>query len=960
MMASSVPSQEDNADRTRSTTPTGTDNEEQNYHELSDLDDLPVLSQRIYDHYSPSNQSHATVSSLSNASFFTDQNKGKAFSQQQLNTSNRTEILDHIKNMVSVTQKYVEEQSKETDSTFLLENKGMMDQPHFPSLEVPSSQNDFYDSNHSRVEANKTKSSTVTDSEFVSTVDRNIITEHRIFSNAMFSLLEERDVLHPYGNLGGKSSDSQIILKAGRLLKGNHVMKDEWIPKYVEITHGLLTYEDFDRSQSGGIVGNFLMHSQHSSDEQSTSVLNETKRKTLRLRKNKCTCRSVKIKSKPTGGKSSSSIFQLLTLNSAETFIFELTVENGPKRLWMTNTREDRQSWIQAIHAAMIEYDDEEDDSSKESVINPNIIPAKWDGALYVTPTYFNTSYRSAIEFCISLQEKFRNTGENRNNYLSLLQDNLSDKALTIPLRWVYKMINIDDHERGKSLDEFSVNHIGIAKKLNDGTIWDLVEINGAPMRGDEMFGLEKIIGKLTQHILMCNIPDRKKKGTLKSNSVNIDQPQMKESQAVTHVSNVILWTQNSFPSDSDLLRFLETLFVSSYGAVHIQHSVSRVEPLKITVSKETVSIKDDEFASNNHGCKGWILFSDRLSKSWRNLFCVLDGNSIFRYYEKDKPHPHGLRGETSLLNSKMATSESERGQFIVAILPYGGKKRLKLCFEDKQNFSFWVDAFEKAISGHSVPIEEEISSSSDTYSLLNQSSVSFVGYQPPEQKIEGNESDRTLLCEGLVRMRKHLNAKWNLFSCSFSKGNIFTYQNVENSISDSKGEILLLNQIGVLQLKGGERIMIISSHCKSFKWQLLFEEEEDFMLWERAFQTLDEEIKPDMSDNVSNQKDASALNNTNMSSDHLQSWLDNILTGNSVVNETIEQVTYKQAEYASVEETQENVPQSAKTEGDEQDDNNQDEPFNSAMSMSMQISTEYKIRPSDHQHELGDDEVWA
>jgi len=151
----------------------------------------------------------------------------------------------------------------------------------------------------------------------------NFVMEDRIFLKAALELLTERDRQAP--ELGMMDP---VVIKSGSLKKASHLMNGVWKVKYVEIRRGMFSYYENAPQTS-------------SSKDNKGKVVGELLRKDIPLEANTCHVRAVKLHQKALN----------LTPGGA---IFELSVSNGSKRLWMAKTRADRQLWMQTIHNAMV------------------------------------------------------------------------------------------------------------------------------------------------------------------------------------------------------------------------------------------------------------------------------------------------------------------------------------------------------------------------------------------------------------------------------------------------------------------------------------------------------------------------------------------------------------------------------------------------------------------------------
>lgn len=101
-----------------------------------------------------------------------------------------------------------------------------------------------------------------------------------------------------------------------------------WKCKYVELRHGLFSYDDhIALNSTNGQSMQTLNHAEHS---------NVITRRVIQLNVESCVCRLVR-----TGQKNNDRIF-------------EISVIGGPRRFWMAATHEECLEWVRAIHTAML------------------------------------------------------------------------------------------------------------------------------------------------------------------------------------------------------------------------------------------------------------------------------------------------------------------------------------------------------------------------------------------------------------------------------------------------------------------------------------------------------------------------------------------------------------------------------------------------------------------------------
>lgn len=246
----------------------------------------------------------------------------------------------------------------------------------------------------------------------------------------------------------------------------------------------------------------------------------------------------------------------------------------------------------------------------------------------------------------------------------------------------------------------------------------DSVEINGVILKGDEGHGPERILGALTRCILTFDKMKVEKSSMKKAKKVN-------ESVAVSFARDILL-AANRTRSGGDSYYCVDTM-CSNPDLVCLCPMSSEAEPLQITVSCRSSTTfnslnseenndainKDNDNTATTHMLSklgsfvsrdksGWVKMRNKLTKRWKKRFCVLSEAGVFSYYEKEKPRPHGLRGQIDLLHATMGISEVGGTRYIVALVTKdkGLSKERQLCFNSKEEFMIWKPALENAING--------------------------------------------------------------------------------------------------------------------------------------------------------------------------------------------------------------------------------------------------------------------
>lgn len=301
------------------------------------------------------------------------------------------------------------------------------------------------------------------------------VKEHSIFLQAALDLLQERDKHAPTVGMM-----DPVILKAGPLKRASILMKGIWKVKYVEIRRGMLSYYE--------------------------NLQNEDKliRKDVPLQAHDCTVRAVKVHP-------SKAALQLTT-NRRGGAIFELVVGNS-KKIWMASSRDERQSWMQAIRNATVggsltTSNDHSDHRGRLRVVNPR------------------SPYRHDLRLYLKTQSILR-AATNQMEYIQgLTQLSKERSSLLIPVKWIAKEQELLLQQQLQQSQVQFTNLVGVGETTQaDGQqafneeevdrsieqLWkdlqrDSVAINGKVYRGDQGLGPQGIMGALAQSILQVSL----------------------------------------------------------------------------------------------------------------------------------------------------------------------------------------------------------------------------------------------------------------------------------------------------------------------------------------------------------------------------------------------------------------------------------------------------------------------
>ena len=700
---------------------------------------------------------------------------------------------------------------------------------------------------------------------------QNIITEQSIFAHAIFSLLMDRKKLIEKKKMISLKNESKTILKSGRIMKVKNILKGQWEPKYVEITRGSLMYEDDDDGDNIGIMRrlfsfspshslssivttiDFLSDANESTSSPIKPVQTPNRRKTLPLRKNKCTCRAVKLRNEQSAHYASPSPSRLLSNNAKKSFLFELTIESGPKRLWMVNSREDRTAWIQAIHKAMINKESHDKNCTGTNKLSLNYDDLSSDEKvfnLFIPPLHIRSLYQNDMISCINLQREIMKAGGSNKDLKSALEFFTEKRSVCVPMTWVNEMLSANESNEKHKIK--TQNDCNFTKRKISTEMHSIFNINGLHFNINEGNRFEKILGTLSNLILN---PECYSMESNRINMAGIELTRKKykmhaidECDAVAFAFNTLV-SSGIYDTNDKLHHFIGILFPNTYNLLSIESQSFHSEKIEINVSHGNYNKQEGIRSKKSKYLQGWISISNKITKKWRKLFCMLDNNGVLRYYEKSKPHPHGLRGEMFLQHATMATSESGKGTYIIVIISSDKSKKLKLWFKSSNKFSLWVKTIEQAMN-HSIQNkfidtfgnhdhesnterkvdDQKLCSASDS-KILDSQSLSVA------DKISTNS-----FCSGWIKMRKDENNNFVSFFCSLSEAGRFSYSEREKSSCE---EIQLQHRIWTLKQGGTEgNVIVISSFDQVTQLQLYFDQEDEFSKWKYSFQRILENKK--------------------------------------------------------------------------------------------------------------------
>ena len=401
------------------------------------------------------------------------------------------------------------------------------------------------------------------------------------------------------------------IVKAGPLRKASYLMRSGWKMKYVEVRKGQFTYYDDDKNT-------------------------ENSEKVIPLIANRSTCRAVKLKKTVVDLSIGSDID-----HPESAACFEICYDNGPKRLWMVHSKEERKSWLQAIHEAMV---------GRSATRSDNFF--EYEAAVYdhrKTGIPSSSPYRDQMEDYL-IAQKAITEAKTKEQYVSALLRYQNDIAMTVPVEWVKNYFHKSKtkfHKRDPSAFIEEVISSSVSQLWKD-LQRDSVSINGNIYRGnDETIlegGAERIVGALARCIMDFD----------KSSPFSRSKSRISEIQSIAFARDILL-ACNRTRSSGDLYFCMETLCTQP-NLVVLCPSSNVASPLSIEVSHVNNNDSFHSFGLNER--KSWIKTRSGVNKSWEMSFCILSEAGILSYYGEELPIPHRLKGQIILVGAGLGENK--------------------------------------------------------------------------------------------------------------------------------------------------------------------------------------------------------------------------------------------------------------------------------------------------------------
>lgn len=481
---------------------------------------------------------------------------------------------------------------------------------------------------------------------------RNFTMEHRIFMKAALELLTQRERYAADVDMNEKDT-----IKSGPLKKASHLVRGIWKVKYVEVRRGVFSYYE---------------------DESKDSEVGALVRKNIPLHASTCSCRAVKIQHKA------------LSVNPGGA-IFELKTAGNSKRLWMANSREERQAWIEAINTATLGRSvtrgesDVAHDTGKSGTVSDE------------------SPYKVDLETYISIQREVA-LASSREQYAGALSV-LIGKKLNVPVQWIRRQMGGVEHAN-RAFHEETVS-TGVDQLWKD-LLRDSVRIDDELFVGGNVNSPDKIIAALMRCIMAFD-----RTSPLSENAADSQKNKyyISESQSLSYARDILL-CGNRTRSGGDSYYCVNTLCKNPHQVVVVPSGLE-AEPWQINLSHIQPEKRGpgDTYYSLNL-LSGWLKTRSKPQKKWKRRYFVLSEGTL-SYFEKALPRPRGLRGQVGVVESTISVSrvlksDSRRrssssdaddipseGNFVVSIIGSDGKLDRQILFEDEKKFILWTHSLE-------------------------------------------------------------------------------------------------------------------------------------------------------------------------------------------------------------------------------------------------------------------------
>jgi len=434
----------------------------------------------------------------------------------------------------------------------------------------------------------------------------NFAMEHRLLVRSIMELLVQHATTPP----AAVDLNDPHTLKSGPLKKATHLVRGAWKVKFVEIRRGIFSYFD-DRDE-------------------------EQRRKNIPLHVDTCTCRPVKLNTKS------------ITLIAPGHAVFELSVEGGPRRYWMTNSRAERLQWIRAIQDAMI------GSSNKGSRGGGSNGPPN-AGGNGDAPDFSNgrrrlsrrSPYRRDVHTYLRIRRDIKHATSKQSYCTALSQ--LIGKTLNVPVSWITQQMEEVFQDEGVQS--------GVHQLYKDLTR-DSVRINGELFVGGSGHAPERIIGALARNIMSQDrasplMPQQAQGNETTTTTVQANPPWVTPVQSLSFARDILL-SGNRTRSGGDSYYCVDAL-CQNPGLVVLVPSALEAEPLEVKLGHAEIGDGSDHFCSVNDR-SGWLKTRGQPDQPWKKRYFVLSEGTL-SYYERGSPRPHGLRGQIKVVDAIIKVS---------------------------------------------------------------------------------------------------------------------------------------------------------------------------------------------------------------------------------------------------------------------------------------------------------------
>jgi len=270
---------------------------------------------------------------------------------------------------------------------------------------------------------------------------------------------------------------SSNIIRCGRLKKasrgGAFSGTTTWKIKYIEICHGIFSYED----ENHGFIDNW-----------SGTFENKSIQKTIALNVDTCRCRPYKAK-------------------NGHHDMFELNVAGGPRRIWQASSEEERDEWVNAIKNAMIgSAGDFVGQSIGQPAVSINEPTKRTISKSFMSVldknNYCEYGFSKQYTTGINVFKNIRNISHNSSSvqeYKEILDTLIKDKTkVIVPVSYIKMTLSSNNLFR----ETTTMQNVG--RSVDSSQVWkdlqrDSIKVNGDIISGEH--GPEAMIGAIVRHI---------------------------------------------------------------------------------------------------------------------------------------------------------------------------------------------------------------------------------------------------------------------------------------------------------------------------------------------------------------------------------------------------------------------------------------------------------------------------